>query len=75
MMKEVETFGQTLIVETTTDLVINEDTFDPRNLSKRPKGWADLKLLRFQAREHMEISNGADERFLLQSRAKRDKEV
>lgn len=75
MMAEVATYGSVRVVEANVDFAVSDDTYDANNPSKRPKGWADQRKLRLQAREETEIFNGGDERLILQGKAKREKDV
>lgn len=57
------------------ELVINDQTFDINDPSRRPKGWAEVKLRRVYIKEWQDRKLGVDESTILLRRFAREQEV
>jgi hypothetical protein len=58
-----------------SQLIINAQTFDPKDPKKRPVGWFEIRRQRVLVKEQVDRLNGVDEQTIIDMRAQREKDV
>jgi hypothetical protein len=76
MLSEVATGGRLLTAEQraklTADVIITKTNVSATDATKRPKGWAELRLKRVMFREHIDRIAGIDEENIMDMHADRE---
>lgn len=58
-----------------SQLVISPATFDPRDPSKRPGGWFEVRRQRVLVKEQLDRLDGVDEETIFEMRPRKEEEV